>query len=277
MGSERLYTLEAVIIRRRDQGEADRVLTLCTPAGKLTVIAKGVRKIRSRKAGHLELFACSRLTLARSRSSWDVISQADTVEPHPCLRDNLVQGTYARYVTELYDRFVAEGEGGPALFDLVGRTLDYLCQVETGAQEPATVRNLLMRAYEQRLLALVGFRAEWNRCVGERDGRLCGRPLEGRGDALLGLDPERGGALCAECFGAGGGRWAVALSVPAWALLRACAREPFALLRQRAVSPPLLAEAERAMRRYIAYHLEQDVRSGTFLRRLKQELGEGPI
>ncbi|HIE39154.1 MAG TPA: DNA repair protein RecO, partial [Anaerolineae bacterium] len=106
MRSERLYRTEAIVVRRRDQGEADRVLTLCTPLGKLAVIAKGVRKVRSRKAGHLELFAHTRLVIARSRSSWDVVSQAETVEPHAILRGDLIRGTYARYVAELYDRFV---------------------------------------------------------------------------------------------------------------------------------------------------------------------------
>jgi len=133
---ERLYTTEAIIVRRRDQGEADRVLTLCTPQGKRVVIAKGARKPSSRKAGHLELFARVRMVVARSPSSWDVVSQAEALEPHAALRGDLVRGTYARYVTELYDRFVAEDEGGPALFDLLSRTLDYLSQVEVGESVP---------------------------------------------------------------------------------------------------------------------------------------------
>ncbi|MGB9777262.1 MAG: DNA repair protein RecO, partial [Anaerolineae bacterium] len=155
--SERFYTTEAIIVRRRDQGEADRVLTLCTPQGKRVVIAKGARKPSSRKAGHLELFARVRMVVARSPSSWDVVSQAEALEPHAVLRGDLVRGTYARYVTELYDRFVAEGEGGPALFDLLSRTLDYLGQIEIGESVPPAL-DLLARAYEQRLLALVGFR-----------------------------------------------------------------------------------------------------------------------
>jgi len=102
VSGKRLYHTEAIVVRRRDQGEADRVLTLCTPQGKLSVIAKGVRKVRSRKAGHLELFTHARLVLARSRSSWDVVSQAETVEPHAVLRGDLTRGTYARYVADLF-------------------------------------------------------------------------------------------------------------------------------------------------------------------------------
>ncbi len=271
-GGERLYTTEAIIVRRRDQGEADRVLTLCTPQGKRVVIAKGARKPSSRKAGHLELFARVRMVVARSPSSWDVVSQAEALDPHAALRGDLVRGTYARYVTELYDRFVAEDEGGPALFDLMSRTLDYLSQIEVG-ESPSSALDLLARAYEQRLLALVGFRPEWGRCMGEREGHLCGRPLSVRGRNPLGLDPERGGALCAECFQASAARPGVMpLSPAALGLLRACQRLPFARLRELRVPPALLTEVERAMHHYLTYHLEQDIRTGTFLRRLRRAL-----
>ena len=267
MSSERLYRTEAIIIHRRDQGEADRVLALCTPLGKMVVIAKGVRKLRSRKAGHLELFAHARLVLAHSRSSWDVITQADTVEPHAALRDDLVRGTYARYMVELYDRFVAEGEGGEPIFDLVRRALGYLCQVEMDRAV-----SLLARAYEQRLLTLVGFRPEWDRCVGEREGHACGRPLGAEGNEALGLDPERGGVLCPECYQANRKqRTVLSLSPAALDLLRACQRQSFARLQSYPAAPALLVEVERAMLHYVTYHLEQNVRSGTFLRRLRRE------
>jgi len=269
VSSERLYRTEAIVVRRRDQGEADRVLTLCTPLGKLAVIAKGVRKARSRKAGHLELFAHVRLLLARSRSSWDVVTQAETVEPHLPLRGDLARGTYARYIAELYDRFVAEGEGGEPAFDLLRRTLGYLCSAETGRETA-----LLVRAYEQRLLALAGYRPEWERCVGEREGHLCGQPLEVTKGGPFGLDPERGGGLCPKCYQAARERREVRpLSPPALRLLQVCQRAPFAHLREYRATPTVLAEVEQAARHYITYHLEQEIRSGVFLRRLRRDEG----
>jgi DNA repair protein RecO (recombination protein O) len=270
MGNQRLIHTDGIVIRRRDQGEADRILTLCTPLGKQEVIAKGVRKVRSRKAGHLELFAHARLVLARSRSSWNVVSQADTVAPHAELRGDLTQGTYARYVVELYDRFVTEGEGREGLFDLLQRTLGYLCQGQD--------LGLLIRAYEQRLLSLVGFRAELYHCVGELERHTCGLAPKTQGDTPLGFDPEWGGVLCRECYGAAQGkRAAIPLSPAALLLLRALQRESFAQLQERRTPPTLLAEAERAARHYITHHLERDVRSGAFLRRLRRMGGRvGP-
>lgn len=269
MSGDRLYTTEAIVVRRRDHGEADRILTLCTPQGKRVVIAKGVRKTTSRRAGHLELFARVRVVIARSRSSWDVVSQAEALDLHAPLRDDLLRATYARYVAELYDRFVAEEEGGTALYELLRRTLDYLCQIEVTDPPPPEL-DLLIRAYEQRLLRLAGFRPEWDFCVGEREGSVCGRPVLALGGTSLGLDPERGGVLCPECFQASAEvPWVRPLSVGALRLLRACAREPFARLRQKPVSRALLAEVEQAMRHYLTYHLEHVVLTDLFLRQLR--------
>ena len=64
--TERLYRTDAIILRRSDFGEADRLLTVFTPErGKLRLLAKGVRKTTSRKAGHVELFMLTDILVAQ--------------------------------------------------------------------------------------------------------------------------------------------------------------------------------------------------------------------
>lgn len=263
MSSERLYRTEGIVIRRRDQGEADRVLTLCTPQGKTEVIAKGVRKVRSRKAGHVELFSRSSFVVSRVPNSWDIVSQAETVEPHAVLREDLARGAYARYVVELLDRFFAQDEGGPALFDLLDHVLTWLC----GERD----LDLVTRFYEQHLLGLAGFRPELFRCVGEHTAVVSLLPQASPGEPRpYGFDPERGGALCPECYEAGKAIRAVMPLSPAglW-FLQECQRGPYTRLRGQPCTPALHAEAERVMQHYITYHLERGVRSGAFLRQLR--------
>ena len=61
-----MYPTPAIVIGRLNLGEADRILTLLTPDyGKLRVSIRGVRKIKSRLAGHVELFSQTRLMLAK--------------------------------------------------------------------------------------------------------------------------------------------------------------------------------------------------------------------
>ena len=78
---ERVYQTEAIVLRRSDFGEADRLLTVFTPErGKIKLIAKGARKPTSRKSGHVELFSYGRYLVAVGRDL-DIITQAETIDP----------------------------------------------------------------------------------------------------------------------------------------------------------------------------------------------------
>lgn len=74
------FRTEAIILRRTNYGEADRILTLLTPErGKLSAIAKSVRKSKSKLAGGLELFATSDITITEGRSELGLITSARLV------------------------------------------------------------------------------------------------------------------------------------------------------------------------------------------------------
>jgi len=263
----RLYRTEGIVMHRREQGDADRVLTLCTPQGKLLVMAKGARKLRSRKAGHIELFTRANFVISHVPNYWDIISQAEMIAPHAVLRSDLLRGAYARYVIEMLDRFFTEGEGERALFDLLNHTLSWLCEDDD--------LDLAARFYEQHLLGLAGFRPEIFRCVGQHDEIVSIRPLaEGDGTAnqqAYGFDPEHGGALCPDCYEQEKrGPAVVAISPYGLRFLQKCQQGPYTQLRTQAIAPALHTEVERVMQHYITYHLEQGIQSAVFLRQLRQ-------
>ena len=187
MPQERLYRTEAIILRRADLGEADRLLTIFTPArGKLRVVAKGARKPASRKSGHVELFTRSTLLIAKARNL-DIVSQAETVEAYRALREDLLRSTYAHYIVELLDRFTGDEEEGAELYDLLADTLSRLCEAENPA--------LLARFYELRLLTLAGYQPRLFDCA------RCGKPLREieSESPPYGFDCGQGGVLCDEC------------------------------------------------------------------------------
>jgi DNA repair protein RecO (recombination protein O) len=264
VGTGRLYRTEGIVVHRRDQGEADRVLTLCTPSGKTSVIAKGVRKVRSRKAGHVELFACSSFVLSRVQNSWDIISQAEVISPHPRLGSDLLRGAYARYAVEVFDGFFAEEEGGPALYDLLQNTLTWLSEHDD--------LDLIVRFYEQHLLGLAGFRPELFRCVGDHAQPLPLRPDEHKRDGRpFGLDAERGGVLCYDCYVKMRADYGIlALSPHVLLLLRGLQRGPYTRMLGKPIPPGVHADAERVMHHYITHHLERSVRSVFFLHQLRR-------
>src|SRR4026207_1290944 len=116
----RSFRVDAVLLRHSDYGEADRLLTMYTrQLGKTRAIAKGARKIASRKAGHIEPFTHVKLQLSKGRDML-LITQADTVDAYLPLREDLILTSQAAYVMELLDRFTYEGDTeNPSTFRLL--------------------------------------------------------------------------------------------------------------------------------------------------------------
>ena len=257
MPQERLYRTEAIILRRADLGEADRLLTIFTPArGKLRVVAKGARKPASRKSGHVELFTRSTLLIAKARNI-DIVSQAETVEAYRALREDLLRSTYAHYIVELLDRFTGDEEEGAELYDLLADTLSRLCEAENPA--------LLARFYELRLLTLAGYQPRLFDCA------RCGKPLREieSESPPYGFDCGQGGVLCDEC--ASHSRDALPLSLAALKVLRHAMRVDWPAFDALKLRPLVAREVEQVMQRYIMYILERKLKSVEFLRTLRLE------
>ena len=68
--------LKAIVLRRTDYAEADRVLQLLTPQGRRAVIAKGVRRERSKLAGGIELLALCDVVIRSGRGELGLLTSA---------------------------------------------------------------------------------------------------------------------------------------------------------------------------------------------------------
>ena len=109
-------------------GEADRIVRVFSlENGKLNTLAKGVRKIHSRKAAHLEPFTQTSLVLARGKTFW-IITQAEAINAFPQIRENLDKTADASYVLELIDKVTTEDQPEDNLYRLLRSTLDRINQ-----------------------------------------------------------------------------------------------------------------------------------------------------
>jgi len=81
----------AIVLRRTNYGEADRVVQLLTPLGKRNVIARGVRREKSKLAGGIELFAVSDIVINQGKGDLGILTSARLV-------------TFYRHILEDYDR-----------------------------------------------------------------------------------------------------------------------------------------------------------------------------
>src|SRR5205807_10393357 len=108
MRQQRSYSSEAIVLKRTDLGEADRILTLFTPnKGKFRAVAKGTRRPVSKLAGHVDLLCRSQLQIALGRNL-DIVTQAEGRENFLHLRTDLWHMTCGFYLAELVDRFIEE-------------------------------------------------------------------------------------------------------------------------------------------------------------------------
>lgn len=247
---ERSFRTPALILKRRDFGEADRLLTVITPVhGKFDVIAKGARKAISTKTGHVELFTRADMLISRGRDL-DIASQAEMVEPYLPLREDLTRGAYASYVAELVDRFIAENEEDSRVFNLLDDTFKRI----SFDIDP----RLAVRYYEMRLLDLVGFRPELNECVMSREPIL-------PEDQFFSF--AEGGVVCPSQ--AHHSANLTPITMTGLKLMRHMQRSAYSHVQSLQVSPALHAEVERILLGYITFLLERKLQSVDFIRRIR--------
>ena len=244
----RVYKTEAIVLRTMELGEADRVLSVLTPRlGKLRVIAKGVRRPRSRIGGGLQPFSDVQLVLAVGRT-FDVVTSSSLEDPHLGLRNDLHSTAAAWYVVELVDRFVEGAADSHEAFRLLAQALSAL---DAGDE---VAREVVGRWFELHLLDAMGFRPELHRCL------ECGSGIEPEGNAF---SPVGGGVVCARCaHAAHGGR---PMSADALKVLRHLQRSPLVGVLRLRLASGLQREVERLLHATVSAVLERELRSRDFL------------
>jgi DNA repair protein RecO (recombination protein O) len=245
----RLYKTEAIVLRSMDLGEADRVLTVLTPRlGKLRVIAKGIRRPRSRLGGGLEPFSDVHLVLAVGRT-FDVVTQAALEDPHLGLRDDLHSTAAAWYVVELADRFCEGTAESHQAFELLAQALAAL----DAAPEDVS-REIVARWFELHLLEAMGFRPELGQCLD------CGIEIEPDGNAY---SPVAGGVVGPECsHGALGMR---PISAAALKVMRHLQRSSLTEVLRLRVPGATQRDVEHLLHASVSAVLERELRSRDFL------------
>ena len=140
----RTFKTEGIIIKRSNFGEADRIVTVFTRRhGKIKVLAKGVRRITSRRGPNIELFNQVTLFIHKGRS-FDILEEAEVLNTFSKLRKNLDLVSLAYHVCELVDGLCPENQAHPKVYDLM---LEVLSELETG----------LIHKFEIDLLSELGY------------------------------------------------------------------------------------------------------------------------
>ena len=144
----RAFKIEGIILKRRNFGEADRILTIFTyQRGKISVVAKGVRRITSRRAGSVELLNRVSVYLHQGKGM-PILTEAESLNTYQIIKSDLTLSTYAYHILELVDKLTAENQENRILYQHLIEVLNRLS---------LSPRQILIRAFEAKILSNLGF------------------------------------------------------------------------------------------------------------------------
>ena len=233
---------DAVVLRSMRYGEADRILHLYTPhRGRLSAIAKGVRRTKSRFGGRLEPYFRLHMNLYEGRSELLTVTSADTVSGHRKLREDAAALDSAARACDAVTRLFATNEAHPGVYALLCNELAHgrAGDVDTHA----THANQL--AFRLKLLLAAGLAPQLAACA------TCGE-----GDNLAAFSGAAGGVVCSACEASGFALREEAHTFMTGALGATLAETPSA-------SPLALRQAERAISETLEHHAHIRLRAAS--------------
>ena len=182
---------EAVVLRTLRYGEADRILHLYTPQrGRVSAIAKGVRRAKTRFGGRLEPYFRLHMVLYEGRSELLTVTSADTIAGHPQLRENGPALDSAARACDAVARLFETADPHPGVFALLCNELALLDVGAGGGRSHATHANQL--AFRLKLLLAAGLAPQLAACA------ACGEA-----EHLSAFSGAAGGVVCAACEATG--------------------------------------------------------------------------
>lgn len=245
------YREEGIVIRKRDFGEADKILTIYTrERGRITAFAPGARKVTSRKTSATELFTHGVYFLSEGKKM-DVINEWEILNTFYQLRDDLNKAALSFYLAELLGSFLVDGQPNYPVYRLFLESLSLLSRAKYYPE-------LWVRAFEMKALAHLGFGPELFQCA------HCTKPLS----AEKYFQVELGGVVCQDCFGDG-----LLLTEEQLLFIRNLARLNWNELSRLRFEDPHLVDAEGILGYYLRGVLEKELKTVDFVKEARRQLG----
>jgi|SRR3989344_1528023 len=145
----RSYTSEGIILAKKAYGEADKILVVYSKSrGKQSLIAKGIRKPKSRKRGHIEVFN-KIIFQATKGHGLDVMTEAEVIDDFKEIKKSLKKISLAYYFMEVIGKITHEGENNNQIFSLID---NYLKALKTSRE-----LKKLRLSFVTELLEILGY------------------------------------------------------------------------------------------------------------------------
>lgn len=241
----KIYKTEAIVLKHLALGEADYLLTLYSPyMGKLRAVAKGARRVKSRLGGHIDPLMRASFLINKGQNL-DTISQAEVLNGHRTVREDLEKLAKALYVAELVDAITPDEHPNYETYRLLSEMLSSLSEDSS---------QLLLQFFQLHLLDHAGFMPELYQCV---ECRSAISPEMHR------FTPDGGGILCRSCHPSN--LIVLPLSLNCLKVLRFLQREEYAKVERIHLKTTTVAELSRLLETLLAFVLGREVKAARFL------------
>jgi len=184
-----LFSDEALTLRHFDFGEADRIVSfLCRRRGKIRVVAKSARRLKSRFSGRLEPFhSVGIVYFGKENTTLFKLSSVDMNKARSGISENIDKFTRACYLTEVIENGLKDHDPNPAAFDAAVSAFGLINRESDTRQ-----LDLIVRFFDLKFLGSIGYRPTFDACA------RCKKPLPEGGVSPF-FSVEKGGLLCTAC------------------------------------------------------------------------------
>jgi DNA repair protein RecO (recombination protein O) len=244
------YKSRSIILKNRDLRESDQLLTIFTEKeGKITAVARGVKKPKSSLRGCVQPFCHSLLFYNRGKQM-DLITQGKIIDFFGNSREDINRTLYSMYMMELIDKSLMEKVPLPNLYTALLRVSELIN--EQG------LNLMLVRYFESRLLVNLGYKPVVNQCA-----RCGNRELKDYNFSLA-----EGGLICHSCLEPTDYR--IKLSGESVALIKLLCEGSLQTVQRVKASPAAMQQIELFLERYLEYYLERRFKVKNTIRWLKK-------
>jgi len=248
------YQSRGIILRQREFKDSDKLLSIFTEKeGKITAIAKGVKKTKSSLRACVQPF-CHSLLYFNQGKNMDLITQAKPLDFYGNSRQDLERALNCLYLMELLDKSLLEHVPLPDLYQSLVAVLE--------AINEQGLNPLYIRYFESQLLVELGYKPVLKHCVS------CGRKPAGQFHFSL----AEGGLVCPACLSTGEYHSILNLSGETTGLLGLLLEGGMQALNRVKVSPAGLQQLELFLEKYLEYHLDRKFKLKNTIRILKKTI-----
>jgi DNA repair protein RecO (recombination protein O) len=231
--------------------EADKIVTIYTKDyGKISAIAKGVRKTKSKFGSSLEILTYSIFLIYKGRNI-DIVSQTEILESFFSTSKEVIKFAFAANCVEIVNKLTEEREINIGLFNLLKEVLHYL----RGTKDS----KLLALSFKWQTMSILGYRPSLNHCC------RCNKSIEDQKEMYFNI--REGGLVCNNCI-AEDKEECIKVYLYFVKLVRKILITPLSTISNATIPDIKMKELEKITDLYIAYHSEKSFKTDRFLKSL---------